>query len=213
MPSSPALVLFLMAALALLLVPGPAVLNIVACSLTRGRRAGLTCVRGTEAASLVHTTAAALGLSALLMSSALAFGTVKYLGAAYLVYLGLRALLAQEEPSPAPHMDHAPFGFTRLFAQGFLVNLLNPKTALFFLAFLPQFADPMKGSLVAQIFFLGLLFVALASCTDGAYALLVGTAGRWLKGRTPVRHSRRYVTGTVYIGLGIAAALSGAERK
>src|SRR5215831_2297818 len=137
MPSSPTLVLFLMTALALLLVPGPAVLNIVACSLTRGRRAGLTCVMGTEAATLVHTTAAALGLSALLMSSALAFSTVKYLGAAYLLYLGLRALLAREKPSTAPSMDTAPLGFPRLFARGFLVNLLNPKTALFFLAFLP----------------------------------------------------------------------------
>ena len=93
------------------------------------------------------------------------------------------------------------------------MNLLNPKTALFFLAFLPQFADPAKGSLVGQIFVLGLLFAALATCTDGAYALLVGTAGRWLKGRTPVPYSRRYVTGTVYIGLGIAAAFSGADRK
>ena len=213
MPSWPTLTLFLMAALALLLVPGPAVLNIVACSLARGRRAGLACVLGTEAASLVHTTAAALGLSALLMSSALAFSTVKYLGAAYLVYLGLRALVAREEPSAAPHMDRVRLGFSRLFAQGFLVNLLNPKTALFFLAFLPQFADPAKGPLVGQILFLGLLFVALASCTDGAYALLVGTAGRWLKGRTRLPHPGRYVTGTVYIGLGLAAAFSGAERK
>jgi threonine/homoserine/homoserine lactone efflux protein len=213
MPSSPTLVLFLAAALALLIVPGPAVLNIVACSLTRGRRAGIACVLGTEAATLIHTTAAALGLSALLMSSALAFSTVKYLGAAYLVYLGLRALLAREQRSTAPRMDHAPLGFPRLFAQGFLVNLLNPKTALFFLAFLPQFADPSKGPLAGQIFALGLLFAALATCTDGAYALLVGTAGRWLKGKTAVRYSRRYVTGTVYIGLGIAAALSGADRK
>ncbi len=211
MPALSTVALFLVAALVLLLMPGPAVLNIVTCSAARGRRAGLICVAGTEAAGLIHTTAAALGLSALLMSSAAAFSTVKYLGAAYLVFLGARTLLARvdspETPAPAPR------SVPRLFSQGFLVNLLNPKTALFFFAFLPQFVDAARGPAAGQIFLFGVLFVSLAFCTDGAYALLAGTVGLWLKRSDRLRASRRYLAGGIYIGLGLTAALAGSERK
>jgi threonine/homoserine/homoserine lactone efflux protein len=203
--------LFLVPALALLLFPGPAVLNIVTCSMAHGRRAGLLCVVGTELAAVIHATAAALGLSALLNSSILAFSTVKYLGAAYLICLGVRTLLTREGPQWAT--TPAPQTSVRLLTQGFLVNLLNPKTALFFLAFLPQFVNPARGGAVVQILTFGALFVTLAFCTDGAYALAAGTAGRWLNGAPRFRRAQRFVTGSVYLGLGLTAALAAPERR
>jgi len=210
-PAPSAIGLFLLAALVLLLIPGPAVLNIITCSIAQGKRAGLVCVLGTHLASLMHITAAALGLSALLMSSALAFSAVKYLGAAYLVYLGARALLAAE----GSHRAHAaPKGSAQLFAQGFWVNLLNPKTALFFFAFLPQFVDPARGAAAGQIFLFGALFVMLGLCTDSGYALLAGAVGQWWQQTNArFRQTRRYATGCVYIGLGLTAAFAGSERK
>src|SRR5690348_8638222 len=142
MPTLPTIALFLLAALGLLLIPGPAVLYVVTRSAAQGRRAGLASVLGIESASLMHVTAASLGLSALLLTSALAFNIVKYLGAAYLIYLGLRTLLAREA---SQHMSvPAQRSGWQLFSKGFLVNLLNPKTALFFYAFLPQFVDPAR---------------------------------------------------------------------
>jgi threonine/homoserine/homoserine lactone efflux protein len=210
MPAPATILLFLLAALGLLLIPGPAVLYITMRSLAQGRRAGLASMAGVELAGLVHVAVATLGLSALLLASALAFNLVKFLGAAYLIYLGIRTLLRRDEggQGPAP----SPDSHLRLFAQGFLVNLLNPKTALFFYAFLPQFADPARGPLVWQILFLGLLFVLLACCTDGTYALLSGTLHGWLSRSGRLRRARRYLTGGVYIALGLSAAVSGTER-
>jgi len=210
MPELSIVALFLIAALALLVFPGPAVLNIVTCSVAHGRRAGLLCVVGTELAAVMHAGAAAFGLSALLHSSVLAFSTVKYLGAAYLLFLGARTLLARDEPPPAT--APAPKTAVRLLAQGFLVNLLNPKTALFFLAFLPQFVDPTRGAAPVQILTFGALFVAAAFCTDGAYALAAGTAGRWLKANPRFRRAQRLVAGSVYLGLGLTAAFVAPER-
>src|SRR5579884_2118882 len=156
MPTLSTIVLFLLAALGLLLIPGPSVVYIVTRSASQGRRAGFASVLGIEAAGFVHAAAAALGLSALLLTSALAFSIVKYLGAAYLIYLGLRTLLKREESGQITIA--APASFTRLFAQGFLVDLLNPKTALFFYAFLPQFVDPARGNVIWQMLLLGALF-------------------------------------------------------
>lgn len=203
--------LFLAAALALLLVPGPAVLYIVTRSAAQGRRAGLASVLGVEVGSLIHSMAAAFGLSALLMASALAFQIVKYVGAAYLVYLGIRALLSRDDESP--ETTPAPASSLQLFAKGFLVNLLNPKTALFFYAFLPQFVDPARGAIQGQIFLLGMIFVVLATCTDSLYALLGSSVGALLFRRSGFRRARRYVTGSMYIALGITAAFSGLEKK
>lgn len=211
MPAPASLWLFAVAALVLLLVPGPAVLYIVTRSAAQGRRAGLASVLGVEVGSLVHSMAAAFGLSALLLTSALAFQVVKYAGAAYLIYLGVRALLSREEqnteaaPAAASHLH--------LFARGFLVNLLNPKTALFFYAFLPQFVDPLRGAVQGQIFLLGLLFVVMATCTDSLYALLGSSVGRLLFRTQGFRRARRFVTGGIYIALGITAAVSGIEKK
>ena len=154
---------------------------------------------------------AALGLSALLLTSALAFSIVKYLGAVYLIYLGVRTILAREERQLTP--ESAPRSISQLLTKGFLVSLLNPKTALFFYAFLPQFADPARGAVAWQILFLGALFVLLASCTDSLYALLGSTVGRMLTRSVRFRRIQRYVTGSIYIALGVTAAVAGSEKK
>lgn len=143
------IMLFTLAALGLLLIPGPSVVYIVTHSAVQGKRAGLASVLGIELAGLIHAIAAALGLSALLLSSAIAFSVVKYLGAVYLIYLGMRTLLTRQKPQQAAIV--VPKSFSRLFIQGFLVDLFNPKTALFFYAFLPQFVDPARGAIVGQM--------------------------------------------------------------
>jgi threonine/homoserine/homoserine lactone efflux protein len=198
--------LFIFASIVLLLTPGPAVLYIIARSVDQGRVAGLISVLSIEVGNFFHAIAAALGLSALLFSSETAFNLVKYLGAAYLVYLGLRKLFSggvnlqetQAEPQSLP----------RIFSQGVTVAILNPKTALFFLAFLPQFVDRSRGQVGLQLLILGCLFVTLAVVTDGMYALLASSAGQWLKTRRRVWQAERYVVSLIYIGLGMTAALA-----
>ncbi len=211
MPTLSTVALFLLAALVLLVIPGPAVLYITTRSIAHGTRAGLASVAGVELGTLTHVVAATLGISALLMTSALAFSAVKYVGGAYLIYLGLQTLLSREEGHAAAGAEARTL--PQLFAQGFLVNLLNPKTALFFFAFLPQFVDPARGAVADQILVLGVLFVLLASCTDGLYALLAGRIGGWLRRSARFRQARRYVTGTVFIGLGMTAAFAGPGKK
>jgi threonine/homoserine/homoserine lactone efflux protein len=205
--SATTLMVFSLAALGLLIIPGPAVLYIVTRSAAHGRRAGLASVAGIELATLAHILAAAIGLSALLMASALAFNVVKYVGAAYLVYLGIRALMARTDSSPAEKEPSRTYA--QLLGKGFLVNLLNPKTALFFYSFLPQFVDPLHGRPFAQIVALGGLFVGLATCTDSAYALLGAGVGAFFARKTGIRKVRRFVTGGIYIALGIGAAATG----
>ena len=210
LPSLGNLGLFVLASVALLLTPGPAVLYIVTRSLTQGRLAGIVSMLGIQTATLVHVTAAVLGLSALLMSSALAFAVVKYVGAAYLIWLGLRAIFARDRVAAA---TVAPRSLARLYFDGVVVNLLNPKTALFFLAFLPQFVEPGKGSIGLQLLALGLIFTGLAVASDGLFALLAGTAGAWIRRSRTFLQLERYVTGSIFIGLGLTTALSGAGRK
>src|SRR5215210_3834008 len=161
---------FLGASLALLLVPGPAVLYITARSANQGRLAGLVSVLAIETANFLQAVAATLGLSAILLSSALAFDVVKYLGAAYLIYLGVRKLLIREEETA--NGDVKPDSLARIYWQGFAINLLNPKTALFYFAFLPQFVDPARGNVPLQMLSLGVTFCLLALCTDSIYATL-----------------------------------------
>jgi threonine/homoserine/homoserine lactone efflux protein len=211
MPALSTIALFLLAGLGLLLIPGPAVLYVVTRSAAQGRRAGLASVLGIESATCVHILAAALGLSAILLTSALAFNVVKYLGAAYLILLGLRTLLSKKK-----HQDvlvEPPRSLSQLFGQGFLVNLLNPKTALFFYAFLPQFVDPRRGAVVGQILLLGVLFALMATCTDSLYALLGSAVGRWLNKSRLVQRWQRYITGCIYILLGVTTAVTGAEKN
>ena len=202
---------FAAAAVLLLVTPGPAVLYIVARSIDQGRRAGLVSMLGVHAGTLVHIAAAAAGLSALLTASAAAFAAVKYLGAAYLIYLGVRRLL--DRPKAVAAAAPAAQSLRRAFLDGVVINVLNPKTALFFLAFLPQFVDPVRGHVGAQILGLGLLFVALGLLSDGLYALGAGTAAEWLRSRPRFVARERWVSGSMYIGLGVVAALSSSHRK
>jgi threonine/homoserine/homoserine lactone efflux protein len=211
-PGPASLELFVGAALALLLVPGPAVLYIVGRSVEQGRRAGLVSVLGIHAATVLHVAAAALGLSAIIAASALAFGIVKYAGAAYLVWLGLRRILGRAAVT-ASGGTPAHAGHARLFRDGFVVNLLNPKTALFFLAFLPQFVDPGRGHVAMQVTVLGLLFILLGAVTDSCYALAAGLAGGWLRRSRRYLAVERYVSGGLLIGLGLTAAFAGSQRK
>jgi len=204
--------LFVVAALALLLVPGPAVIYVVARSVDQGRPAGLASVLGVGMGSLVHVAFAVIGLSALLASSAAAFGAVKWLGAAYLIWLGLQRLIARNEEGAPVAVE--PERLPRVFLQGVVVNVLNPKTALFFLAFLPQFVDPARGAAWAQIAVLGATLVVLGLCTDSCYALLGSTAGDWLRRRSEgFRRGQRYASGGVYLALGAAAAISGSGKE
>lgn len=201
MPNPHSLALFSLGALALLLIPGPAVLYIVIQSAEHGRLAGLASVAGVHVGTLVHTAAAAVGISALVVSSAVAFSVVKYAGAAYLVFLGFRRLLAREPAAPGQFPREPP---GRLFRRGVVVNVLNPKTALFFLAFLPQFVDESR-TVWTQVVAFGLLFMLLGLVTDGAYALAAGTAGRFLRRR---RRASRYASASVFVGLGAVTALA-----
>jgi threonine/homoserine/homoserine lactone efflux protein len=204
MPDSSTLVLFGAAALALIVVPGPAVLYIVAQSIDRGRLAGIVSALGVAVGGLVHVTAAAIGLSSLLVSSATAFAVVKYAGAAYLIGLGLHTLLVRRaEPAAIVPRERR---LRRRFWQGVVVNVLNPKTALFFFAFLPQFVDPDKGSAALQIGILGLLFVALAVLSDSVWALAAGSASERLRGSRRFLAVQRYVSGSVFVGLGALTA-------
>ena len=202
----PNLPVFLLAALILLLTPGPAVLYIIARSMDQGRLAGFVSVLSIETGNSVHVLAATLGLSALLLSSALAFSVVKYLGAAYLIYLGIRRLLTRAQDHEIASLQRQ--SLRRIYSQGVLVATLNPKTALFFLAFLPQFVDPSTGSVALQLLTLGGMFVMMAIVTDSMYALLASTAGGWLKRNRSFLSAERYIVGSVYIGLGVTAALS-----
>jgi threonine/homoserine/homoserine lactone efflux protein len=203
-PAAETFALFAVAALALIVVPGPAVLYIVAQSIDRGRVAGLVSALGVATGGLVHVTAAAVGLSALVLSSATAFTVVKLAGAAYLIGLGLATLLRRVD---AERVDlPRERRLRRIYAQGVVVNILNPKTALFFLAFLPQFVDPERGGVASQLIALGLVFVVLAVASDCLWALAAGTASERLRGSRRFLAVRRYVSGTVFVGLGAVTA-------
>ena len=205
--SSTSLLGFVAAALVLLLIPGPGVLYIVARSLSQGHRAGLVSVLGLSIGALVHVAAATAGLSAILLASATAFGIVKTLGAGYLIYLGIRTLFAR---GPAASVEaSAPRPLYRLFRDGVVVSVLNPKIAVFFLAFLPQFVEPSRGPVPQQVLLLGLTYVGLALITDSGYAFLAGSLRHWLGGRVMQGPLPRYASGVVYLGLGVSTALTG----
>ena len=203
MPSAATILAFAGASILLLLIPGPAVLYIVIRSVSDGREAGLAAVAGLTLGNLAHALAAAAGLSAVLATSAAAFSTVKYLGAAYLVYVGVRTLLRRPQ---VINPDQAGVSAKRVFTQGIVVNVLNPKVALFFLSFLPQFIHPENGRPALQALVLGLVFVGLGFFTDGTYSLVASRLRTvLLRGRT-LPFVQRWVAGTVFIGLGLVAA-------
>ncbi len=184
-------------------------LYVVTRSVHQGRRAGLASVLGIHTGTLVHIAAATAGLSALVLSSAVAFTAVKIAGAVYLIGLGLWTLLSSR--ADAEIAVGGERRLRRIYAQGIVVNVLNPKTALFFLAFLPQFVDPEAAHPALEVAFLGLLFAALGLVTDSIWALVAGTAGAVVRGSRRFARIQRYVAGSVYVGLGVATALAGAK--
>lgn len=206
-----ALLAFMLASIALLVVPGPAVLYIVARSMNQGRFAGLVSVLGIQVGALFHIFGAALGLSVILVTSALAFSIVKYLGAAYLIYLGIRTFLHKESPLENDEPEVQPLA--KIFRQGIIVNVLNPKTALFFFAFLPQFIHPEAGAASVQILFFGFVFITLAIISDGIYATLAGSLGNRLRQNKIFLRRQKYVSGSIYIGLGLMTAFASGKKS
>ena len=212
LPPVNGLVLFVTAALVLLLIPGPAVLYIVAHSVDQGRRAGLASASGIATGTLAHVMAATVGLSALMVTSSAAYALVKYAGAAYLIYLGIKKF--RERPVPDDKkIDVRPLPLRRVYAQGVLVQLLNPKAAIFFFAFLPQFVSPVRGNVSLQFFVLGMLFTVLGLLSDSAWALAAGATAGWLRQNQVFIRNQHYVSGTVYLGLGLATAVTGSRHK
>lgn len=201
MPSASAIALFALASVALAIVPGPAVTYIVAQSVDKGRRAGLASAGGVASGGLVHVLAATAGLSALIASSATAFTAVKLVGAAYLIAVGIRRIFTKDdtytEPQPAP--------LRQIWRQGVVVNIFNPKTALFFLAFLPQFVN-RDHTVWTQVAFLGLLFALIAFTSDCLYALLADALATRLRRGTRAAKAQRYVSGGIFVALGGVAA-------
>ncbi len=210
MPSVHALALFSLATIALLIVPGPAVLFIVTRSVGQGRSAGLVSVLGIHCGTVVHVLAAALGITAVLAASQTAFDVVRYAGAAYLIALGIRAL-RRRGADPAASPEFAPL--RRIFGQAMVVNVLNPKTALFIVAFLPQFVDPARGSATAQVLVLGGVFIVLGLASDSLYALGAARAAARLRAWRRFADVQRYASGAVFIGLGLAAAFTGSRPR
>ena len=212
MPDASTFLLFAAASLAFLAIPGPSVFYIVTRSLAQGRRAGVTSMLGVQAGGLVHVVAAAIGVSAVIASSAAAFTVVKYAGAAYLIVLGVRKLLSSGsvEPDPEPRGEASS---RHLFWHGVVVNVLNPKTALFFLAFLPQFIDPDAGPVAPQMLVLGTMLVGLGVLSDGTYALVAARAGQRLRATASARRLLDRVSGAIFVALGVVAAVAGEPRK
>jgi len=202
-PDAGSIITFAIASVTLLLIPGPAVIYVLNRSVADGREVGLSAVAGLELGNLVHAIAASAGLSAVLATSATAFNTVKWLGAGYLVFVGVRTLLTR---TSAVATESTSVSRRRTFVQGIVVNTLNPKVALFFLSYLPQFIDPDKGAAWSQALVLGITFVLIGCVTDGLYALTASALrDKLLSGRT-LPFVQRYVAGTVFIGLGVVAA-------
>ena len=211
MPSLTALELFAVAAFALIAVPGPAVLYIVSQSVGHGRKGGLAAVLGVEIGAFVHVLGAALGVSAIIASSATAFSALKIAGGVYLVVLGIRRL-RERDTVKAPGAERSrPLG--SIFRQGMLVNALNPKTALFFLAFLPQFVDPARGDVALQATILGLVFVAIATLCDAVWAIGAGSLAGVLHASARARRIERWASGGILIGLGALATLAHPARR
>jgi threonine/homoserine/homoserine lactone efflux protein len=203
MPTSSTIALFSLAAIALAVVPGPAVTYIVTQSVDKGRRAGLFCALGVASGGVVHVAAATVGLSALIASSATAFTVVKLVGAAYLIAVGIRRIISRDEDES---VETPPADLRQLYVQGAIVNILNPKTALFFLAFLPQFVDPDRGSVTLQVALLGTLFALIALASDALYALLADALAGRIRRTGAGARIRRWVTGGIFVALGISAA-------
>jgi len=206
MPAISDLIVFSGAALLLLVIPGPAVLYIIARSAAQGTKAGLISTLGIHAGTLVHVAAAVAGLSALLVASSRAFTIVKLAGAAYLFYLGISALRSRHKTTESTlvDQDRTP---RRLFLDGAVLNVLNPKTAVFFLAFVPQFVDPAMGSATTQLLVFSGLFVVLGLFSDSLFALLGGWVGDRFPNSPSFERRKNTVSGLAFLALGGVTAL------
>jgi threonine/homoserine/homoserine lactone efflux protein len=209
MPDPSMLALFSVAALLLLIIPGPAVIYIVTRGTSQGRAAALTSVAGIHTGTLVHIGAAVAGLSALIVASATAFTIIKIAGAAYLVYLGLVALFRRPDNATDAATASPPRTTRRIYLDGVVLNILNPKTAVFFLAFVPQFVNAGNGSTTGQILILGVVFVLLGLLTDGAYAVAAGWIGTRLSRSRRAERRKDVLSGSVYLALGVTTAFAG----
>jgi threonine/homoserine/homoserine lactone efflux protein len=197
------MIAFAIASLALLVIPGPAVLYVINRSISDGRSTALAAVVGLEIGNFMHVIAATVGLSAVIAASATAFGVVKWIGAGYLIYIGLRTV--SRKPASF-NQEQKSLPRRKSFTQGIVVNTFNPKVALFFLSFLPQFIDTEKGSAALQSLILGSLFVAIGLCTDGLYAFLASALRSTLLRGKSLPFVQRYVAGSVFVLLGVIAA-------
>ena len=205
MPTISSLLAFGIASVVLLVIPGPAVTYVVNRSVADGRAVALASVAGLEVGNFTHAVAATAGLSAVLATSATAFTIVKFAGAGYLIAIGVKTMLTQPERLSG-RTTHTTY--RRAFTQGIVVNTLNPKVALFFLSFLPQFIEPDRGPAWTQALALGTLFTVLGLFTDGAWALVASAVrGMLLRGRA-MPFVRRYVSGSTFVALGLVAARS-----
>ncbi|MBD2104565.1 LysE family translocator [Leptolyngbya sp. FACHB-261] len=209
MPEMPMFGLFLTAAVLLAITPGPGIFYVLTRSLKGGRAEGLASSFGTAVGGFVHVIAAALGLSAILATSSIAFAIVKYVGAAYLIYLGIRTLVSDNEIEL--EADIPVSTASNAFRQGIITEVLNPKTALFFLAFVPQFIDP-QGIVILQFVLLGSISVALNTSADISVALLASPIGQWLRTSAKLRRRQRLFTGWSLIGLGTYVAVADNKR-
>jgi threonine/homoserine/homoserine lactone efflux protein len=199
MPAPSTLALFALAAIALIAIPGPNMLFVAAQSMAGGRRTGFAAALGLLTGTLIYVTAAAVGVAAIIASSALAFDALRYLGAAYLIYLGIKAWRTRDRPMSVGVITG------RAYRLAIVVQLLNPKVALYFLAFLPQFVDPGRGPAAVQVLIFGAILGGLGLVMDSGYALLASVAAKRVSGL------HRW-SGAVYIALGAAAALTGGRR-
>jgi threonine/homoserine/homoserine lactone efflux protein len=198
---------FIVTAIVLVVIPGPAVIYIVNRGISQGRQAAVISALGIETGALVHVIAATVGLSALVASSQTMFHVVKYAGAAYLIVLGISAWRSREAAGDSPNMVR-PVALRRVYVQGIIVNVFNPKVGIFFLAFLPQFVSPDQGAVWLQMLVLGLVFLVVATVLDVAYALASGFIGEWLERRERVARWRSRISGATYVGLGAMVGLT-----
>ncbi len=204
--SDASLTLFILASIALALVPGPDLLYITARSLSQGAKAGFISALGIHTGIIVHIILAALGISALIASSPIAFDAIKYTGAAYLIYLGVIALRSEHSLIDTDHSKHN--SLFQIYYQGVITNVLNPKVILFFLAFFPQFLDPNSSSASSDVLWLGFIFVVVSFPFDAGVGLLAGFIGHCLQKKRQNHHWGKWVTGSVFILLGLSAAFS-----
>ncbi|MCL1598313.1 MAG: LysE family translocator [Actinomycetia bacterium] len=210
MPEGTTILVVALASLVLVVIPGPAVIYILTRSVSQGRNAGLVSAIGVNLGSTVHVLAAVAGLTVLLANSTAAYTAVKWAGVVYLAWLGIRTLMSDDEGFSEPAVE--PAGLKRIFIQGVLVNMLNPKVAIFFLAFLPQFVDPNAPNAATQTLVLGLTLVTIGLISDSVYAVIGGSIGDLFRKRPGAARASRITAGSVYLALAGIAAVAGTRK-